>query len=359
VRVEAARNGELAARLCQAALSWEKQTLTIANQASLVDVDAFGVDLGMGVPIVAFQVKKSRDDCCVAYQIYSLQKPPKLLHTITGGGSFSAADTDMDGAVEIWTDDTAAIDGFDNLVAGQFDNAPTVVLRFTRGQLFDVSCEFLPHFDEEIARARAALDPADLRDFKASDGILPAPVPFSAEALHRRDHLQSVKIKVLEIAWAYLYSGREKEAWHSLDELWPPSDVDRVRASIVAARARGVRAQVDGVENAPPANRRGHTEIYDALNEKKGKIEVIPPRAIVLRRPPPQGAEEEDLAAAEVLLELVVDSAGKVRAVEPGIAAQVLDAGLKRATANWKFIPAFRGDQAVASRLGLAVRLMR
>src|ERR1700747_748885 len=93
VRVDAARNGELAARLCQAELSWEKQTLTIANQVSLVDVDVFGVDLGVGARVGAFQVKKSSGSCCVEYQIFSLQRPPKLLHVITGGDSFSAADT--------------------------------------------------------------------------------------------------------------------------------------------------------------------------------------------------------------------------------------------------------------------------
>jgi hypothetical protein len=325
-----------------------------------IDIDAFGADLGVGVPVVAFQVKKESAACCVEYELYSLQKPPKLLHIITGGDFFSAADTDLDGTVEIWTDDAAAVDGFDNLVVGQLDFAPTVVLRFTRGQLFDVSCEFQSFYDDEIARLRAALDPQDLRDFRASDGRLPAPVPFSVEALHRRDHLQGVKIKVLEIAWAYLYSGREEEAWRVIAELWPPGDVDRIRPAMIAARARGIRAQVDGVVSTPPANRRGHVQIYDALNEKeKGKLEVIPPQAILLRRPPPVGAAEEGLAAAEVSLELVVDSAGKVRSVDPAVDTQVLDAGLKSATASWKFIPAFRGDQAVASRLGLAVSLKR
>jgi hypothetical protein len=360
IRVDAARSGELATRLCRATFSWEKQTLVIASEVPQVDVDVFGVDLGVGTPAVAFQVKKASAACCVEYEIYSLQKPPKLLHIITGGDFFSAADTDLDGAVEIWTDDAAAIDGFDNLVVGQLDFVPAVVLRFTRGKLFDVSCEFQSFFDDEIAKLRAALDPEDLRNFKASDGRLPAPVPFSVEALHWRDHLQDVKIKVLEIAWAYLYSGREDEAWHVLSDLWPPGDVDRVRTAMLAARARGIRAQVDGVVSTPPANRRGHVQIYDALREKeKGKVEVIPPQPILLWRPRPVGAAEEGLAAAEMLLVLVVDSAGKVRSVESGLDAQVLDAGLKSATANWKFIPAFRGNQAVASRVGLAVSVKR
>src|SRR6266478_5318017 len=76
VHVGAARNGELATRVCEATLSWNKQHLVIAASASQLDVDAFGVDLGVGAPVVAFQVKKSNADCCMVYKIYSLQEPP-------------------------------------------------------------------------------------------------------------------------------------------------------------------------------------------------------------------------------------------------------------------------------------------
>src|SRR5467141_3191916 len=85
VHVGAARNGELATRVCEAALSWNKQNLVIAPMASQLDVDAFGVDLGVGVPVVAFQVKKSNADCCMVYKIYSLRAPPVLLRSIAGG----------------------------------------------------------------------------------------------------------------------------------------------------------------------------------------------------------------------------------------------------------------------------------
>ena len=49
----------LATRACQAELSWNKQKLVIAASAPRIDVDAFGVDLGVGVPAIAIQVKKS------------------------------------------------------------------------------------------------------------------------------------------------------------------------------------------------------------------------------------------------------------------------------------------------------------
>ncbi len=360
VRVGAARNGGLAERLCEAALSWDNQNLVIADQAAQVDVDAFGVDLGFGVPVVAFQIKKSAGACCVDYQIYSLRKPPKLLQTISGGDFFSAADTDLDGAVEIWTDDAASVDGFDHLVVGQLDFAPTVVLRFTRGELFDVSSEFQSYFDDEIARIRTNLDDRDLRDFKASDGILAPPVPFSVEALHRRDYLQDVKIKVLEIVWAYLYSGREQEAWRVLAELWPAADADRVREAILNARGRGIRAQVHGVSTESNVPHKNSARIFDAITEmQKGKLEVTPPKPILLRRSAPLGPEEQGLAMSELPLILVVDAAGKVRSAIPAANIRSFDAGMKSATANWKFIPAFKGTQAVASRMGFIVSLER
>src|SRR5712692_2988759 len=236
VHVGAARNGELATRVCQAALSWNKQNLAIAPAASQLDIDAFGVDLGVGVPVVAFQVKKSNADCCMVYKIYSLQQPPVLLRSITGGEFFSAADTDLDGRVEIWTDDAAALEGFDNLLLSDLDFAPPIVLRFVRGRLLDASSEFKSYFDQKIDDERAKLDPQGLGDFKNSDGKLALAGAAPDDRLIR---LRSVKAKVLEIAWSYLYSGREQEAWRSLAEMWPAADFDRIRAAVLNARSRG------------------------------------------------------------------------------------------------------------------------
>jgi hypothetical protein len=70
-------------------------------EAAVVDIDALGAYLGLEAPIVALQVKNSNADWFVAYQIYSLEKPPRLLRTVSGGSSFSAADTDLDGRIEI------------------------------------------------------------------------------------------------------------------------------------------------------------------------------------------------------------------------------------------------------------------
>src|SRR5579863_7016543 len=230
--VGASRIGELEARVCEAALSWGDQNLVISEAAPELDIDAFGVDLGLGVPVVAVQVKKSKAECCMEYRIYSLREPPVLLHSITGGEYFSAADTDLDGRVEIWTDDAASVDGFENFPLRDLDFAPPIVLRFERGRLLDASSEFQPYFDQKIADERVKLNPKDLGDFQSSDGKLASTAAIPAGRLIQ---LRRVKMKVLEIVWSYLYSGREKMAWQSLAEMWPAADIDRIRAALLNA----------------------------------------------------------------------------------------------------------------------------
>jgi hypothetical protein len=354
VEVRAARAGELATRACEATLSWGKDRLVVAANALQLDVDTFGVDLGLGVPVTTFQVKKSGNECCMEYQIYSLATSPRLLKTVTGGEYFSAGDTDLDGRIEIWTNDGAVVQGFEDLDRSDFDSAPTIVLRFVHGDLEDASSEFVTYFDRKIAEVQKELDSDGLRDFKSSDGKL-APTVASA---NRLQHLRGIKAKILEIVWGYLYSGREQQAWHALAELWPAADVARVHASILDARARGIRAQVNITSEARPARRHKRIQIFDAIEESvSGKLEVTPPSPIMLRRPALLESRNKDLPQSELLLLLVIDSAGKVRSAEPAGKAQSADPTLVRAVTGWKFIPAFGADRAVASRIRFAVSL--
>jgi hypothetical protein len=89
--------------------------LLVASEVAEVDVDMFGVDLEDNEAVASFQIKRSLMQCCMTYRIYSLQDPPRLLRTITGGQFFSAVDTNLDGHVEIWTDDASAVEGFEGL----------------------------------------------------------------------------------------------------------------------------------------------------------------------------------------------------------------------------------------------------
>ncbi len=245
--VGAAKSGALAKRFCSGNIAWNGGTLPVAAEASQVDIDVLGADLGLGTPVVAFQVKKSAAGWDMTYLIYSLKQSPKLLRTITGGDFFSAADTDLNGKTEIWTGDVSAINGFEGFLPGEFEFAPTIVLRFERSRLIDVSAEFQSHFDEQIAAVRTELSAQDLKDFQSSNGRLALASSLAPDRVHA---LRVTKIKVLEIVWSYLYSGREQEAWHALADMWPAEDFDRIRAAILNARARGIRSQVDSVSAA-------------------------------------------------------------------------------------------------------------
>src|ERR1700722_3046256 len=49
----------LAIRACSAKLNWDEQELFVAKGASQLDLDAFGIDMGDGIPVAAFQIKKA------------------------------------------------------------------------------------------------------------------------------------------------------------------------------------------------------------------------------------------------------------------------------------------------------------
>ncbi len=339
--------GGLATRSCEATLSG-KEDVVVASDVAEIDLDMFGVDLEDNEPVAAFQIKKSEMQCCMIYQIYSLEDPPRLLRTLTGGQFFSAADRDLDGRIEIWTDDAAAVDSLDGLRVSEIEFVPTYVLRFEHGRLLDVSSEFQDFADQLIANVRQKLNPADLQYFKASDSNLRKNGGVPREELARLPQLRRVKIQVLEIVWAYLYSGREKEAWSALADMWPSGGVERIRSEIIAARARGMDVQLDGASNGVIPTDGNPVMVYDSTDK--------PAKPIMVRYYPPSGFTDAPLLKGKVRVNLVVDSAGKVRSVKVS-GKQEASEYLKRSTNEWKFIPALVEGRPVASRVRMTLTL--
>lgn len=367
VNVNAVKTGELSTRKCDAKLTWTGGQLGVAARAEQVGIDVLGSDLGFRVPVVAFQVRASSADSQSEYRIYSLEKPPTLLRTIKGGSAFRAIDTHLHGHLEIWTDDTIAVDGFEDIPAANLDFAPTVVLRFENRRLVDVSSEFQAHYNQQIAEVRAHIDSHDLDDFKSTDGKLNLSTTHSGERLQR---LLRVKTQALEIVWSYLYSDREREAWQALAAMWPAADIDRIHSLLASLHARGIVAQTERPEHKTNLGAlKPNVEIYDIWKkDERGsgglsyssslgsgdlprEVPVIEPKSIVLRRSP---ESQQNLALLDTneLLELVVDAAGKVHS------ARILngtDTSLVAATKSWQFIPAFRNGEPVACRFRLRV----
>jgi hypothetical protein len=160
--------------------------------------------------------------------------------------------------------------------------------------------------------------------------------------MHRR---RVTKIKVLEIVWAYLYSGREQQAWDALAEMWPSSDLDRIRSLILDVRTAGIQSQVDGVDTKPRLHVKKFAYIYETAAESNGRPQDpmepaspnlradVKPQAILLRR---VVVGEIPLPQSEQMVDIVIDAAGKVRSAK---AVGTKDLDLVNDCAGWKFIP--------------------
>jgi hypothetical protein len=174
--------------------------------------------------------------------------------------------------------------------------------------------------------------------------------------------LRLTKIRVLEIVWSYLYSGRQEQAWHALVDMWPGSDVERIRAILLNAWSSGIRRQLDGSGARAEIPPKHVTQIYGRLADNQPRpadpmaakyTADIRPRAILLRR---VLVDPTPLPRSEETLDLVIDGAGKVRS------ARTLgrkDNDLINDCLGWKFIPAFKEGRPVASRMQFAVSLLR
>jgi len=357
-------------RDCESILSWKGRQLVAVPHAWQLDVDAMGIDLELGAPVLALQIRQTDADRFATYRIYSLKQPAQLLREITGSDTYSAVDTDLDGQVEIWTHDAAAVDDFDNIPLNAFDFPPTVVLRFEKHRLLDVSAGFVAEFDRQISAAKAQLSSEQLIAFKATDGTLAHATTSAPGELHS---LTRTKIGILEIVFAYLYSGRQDQAWQSLRDFWPAADYQRIHAAIEAARARGILRQVDGTATSTGRARPKHKiPVFEAKARFDAPSPTTSPTrtagvmigpvsvaALMIADTPPVaidmymkriGNEGEGPLEERTKVHLIIDDAGKVHSIQfDGPPNEQI----KDATEGWRFIPARNQGHPVACSLEL------
>jgi outer membrane biosynthesis protein TonB len=127
--------------------------------------------------------------------------------------------------------------------------------------------------------------------------------------------------------------------------MWPAADAERIRGEIVKARARGILSQLDGTSKG---------RLIKHSKPIFNQSEITPAQAILMRVYPTQG-EEAPVGHKEVHVELVIDSAGKVRSVKPAGDTKTLDRYVLLSASQWKFIPAFKNGRSVASRMHNAI----
>jgi hypothetical protein len=200
--------------------------VTMAEEWAMSLDPVSGSDInGDGIPEVVFDGFSGGGTCCYIYWIVSLEKKPRIVRTIRNQVPLVFRKR-SDGGIEIRTGEGS----FDLFFLPQADAViPQLVLRLEGSQLTDISSDYQEEYDRQIAEARSELTASDLEKFRASR--------YGQKMFI--DQLPTVK-RVLTIVLDYLYSGREPQAWQSLDEMWPPSDKERVRGLILERRARGL-----------------------------------------------------------------------------------------------------------------------
>lgn len=206
------------------------KTMTVAVDWALTVDKLSGSDLnGDGKPEIVLEGYSGGLRCCYTYLVISLSRTPKVLHAFANQVPMSF-EKQGDGTTLI-----RAADGvFDYFLVPHSDAViPQLVLQMQGNDLLDVSARFPELYDKEIEQARSQLTSAEIEKFRKSN-------------YHDRMYMDQIPTihKVLTIVLNYVYSGREDKAWESLNELWPASDVGRVKSLIRERRNRGLLANL-------------------------------------------------------------------------------------------------------------------
>jgi hypothetical protein len=219
---------ELSNVVCKVRVKDETGRVVFEHQGDTFAMDPIsGNDLNTdGLPdIVLVEIKRTAD-FRYSYFIISHSVNPPLVKEIRNeyGIWFERS---KDGRILIVTAD----DGFNNLPdmidIYHYDLIiPELRFSLVGRSLKDVSSEIKRPYDDAIRRARAELSQSDINAFRAGK---------------IKDEFDSglIKGRILTIVLSYLYSGRQREAWEELSNMWPPEDRERIQRVILDARARG------------------------------------------------------------------------------------------------------------------------
>jgi hypothetical protein len=79
------------------------------------------------------------------------------------------------------------------------------------------------------------------------------------------------------------------------------------------------------------------------------RTDIVLPSPILIGHRPAEGRTDDTLPDSGLMLDLVIDAAGKIR--RAGSTDLLFDSSLKEATTNWKFVPAYTGARPVASEI--------
>jgi len=206
--------------------------LVIARDWDLAWLPAVGKDVnGDGLPDAIVEGYSGGAHCCWTYWFVSLGQPPEVYLKLENERDI-AIDTSTPGHTYIRTQD-GAFDYFDGLCHA-CTSFPTVILELQGEVLSDAGWSFVAEYDRDIAKARHEFEyEDDGEEFAALSKYVPG-----LGAKYNR-----AKAAALTVVLAYLYSGREDQAWQALDAMWPVNDRARIKDLILNTRAQGILSQ--------------------------------------------------------------------------------------------------------------------
>jgi hypothetical protein len=194
-----------------------------------------GEDLfGNGHPSLVLGGYSGGAHCCYTYLLVDLDEKPLILPGIENGLPFFFFTDAASGQYRIMTSD-GAFDYFDGLCHA-CSPFPRVVLQVNTGGLRDVSPQFVAQYDTEIAESRRKIDKEALGRF-----LLAHDLATNGQA---QTDFMDTRRSVLQIVLSYLYSGREAQAWQTLEEMWPAGDRQRIKKLILSTKAQGILSEL-------------------------------------------------------------------------------------------------------------------
>ena len=222
---------------CRAMLtSASGKRITIAYEWALSIDPISGAALGGdGTPDLVLSGYSGGLHCCYVYEIVSLGHTPKVVHTFSDPVPMTF-EKQADGTALI-----RAADGvFDYFLVPHTDAVmPQVILKLNGSDLVDVSSAFRLRLQRFTIRKSSKC----VSEAHHADAIDKLRKSNYRKNLYT-DQIPTVR-RVLTIVLDYVYSGREEKAWQTLDEMWPATDVSRVKSLIGERRHRGMLASLE------------------------------------------------------------------------------------------------------------------
>jgi hypothetical protein len=182
---------------------------------------------GDGAPEVVLEGDSGGNHGTKTYYVISLGGKPGLIirfDTDAVPAKFVQNESSHRTEIRTWDGNFFMLDG----MSAAFSPYPAVYLQIDGARLHDISPQHRADYDKAIRKLKSSLPAADFARFRAID-----------ESWQKAREEEPAS-QVLQIAVAYLYSGRSSLARKTIMEMWPPFDQERIWRLILKTRQKGI-----------------------------------------------------------------------------------------------------------------------